>query len=323
MTTTASPPAAAFRATRPNRGDYLLLLALGVTWGASFLLIKIAVATIPPLSVVAGRIVVGALALGALAALRGTKLPRDGRSWAKLALMGTVGTVLPFALISWGETRIDSGLAAILMSFVPIATLVMAHLFQHDEPLTPGKIVGVALGAVGILVLVGPSALAGLGHELVAQLAVLAAALCYAGNTLLARRLGGLSPDIVSIGMLLSAAAIAVPAALAVDQPWTLDPSWASALAVVLLGVVSTALGYMLLFAVVARAGAGFAAFNNFLVPPVGVVWGVLLLSEQPSPHALIALAIVLAGLAAPRLWTRPLGRRATGSPSTIRPPTR
>ena len=303
MATTASSPAAAIRAARPNRGDYLLLVALGLTWGASFLLIKMAVASIPPLSVVAGRIVVGLVVLGAIAALRGTKLPTDRRSWAKLALMGAIGTVLPFALISWGETRIDSGLAAILMSFVPIGTLVMAHLVQHDEPLTPGKIVGVGLGAVGIVVLVGPSALAGLGHQLIAQLAVLAAALCYAGNTLLARRLGGLAPDAVSIGMLLSAAAIAVPAALAVDRPWALDPSWLSLLAVLLLGVVSTALGYVLLFAVVASAGAGFAAFNNF------VVWGVLLLAEAPSPHALAALAIVLAGLAAPRLWTRPLGR--------------
>ena len=302
---------AAIRGTRPNRGDYLLLVALGLTWGASFLLIKIAVATIPPLTVVAGRIVVGAVVLGVIAALRGTRLPTDGRSWAKLALMGTLGTVLPFALISWGETRIDSGLAAILMSFVPIGALVLAHFVQHDEPMTPGKIVGVVLGAVGIVVLVGPSALAGLGHELVAQIAVLGAALCYAGNTVLARRLGGLPADIVSIGMLLTAAVIAVPAALVVDQPWRLEPSALSILAVVLLGVVSTALGYVLLFAVIARAGAGFAAFNNFLVPPVGVVWGVALLGETPSPHALAALLIVLAGLAAPRLWTRGLGRGA------------
>lgn len=301
---------AAIRGAKPNRGDYLLLLALGVTWGASFLLIKIAVATIPPLSVVAGRILVGAVALGVIAALRGTKLPTDGRSWLKLGIMGTIGTVLPFFLISWGELRIDSGLAAILMAFVPIGALVLAHLFYHDEKLTAGKLVGVLLGVAGIVVLVGPSALAGLGHEVTAQLAVLGAALCYAGNTTIARRLGGLPAEIVSIGMLLTAAVIAVPAALVVDQPWRLEPSAMSILAVVLLGVVSTALGYVLLFAVVARAGAGFAAFNNFLVPPVGVVWGVLLLGETPSPHALAALLIVLAGLAAPRLWTRGLGRR-------------
>lgn len=298
---------------RPGRGDYLLLILLGLTWGGSFLLIKIAVATIPPLSVVAGRIVIGAAALGLLAWWRGAKLPRDAGSWGKLFAMGTLGTVLPFALISWGETRIDSGLAAILMSFVPIGALLLAHVFQHDEKLTAGKIVGVALGAVGIVLLVGPSALAGLGHELVAQIAVLAAAFCYAGNTIVARRLGGLSADIVSIGMLLAAAVIAVPAAAIVDRPWRLEPSALSLFAVLLLGIVSTALGYVLLFAVVARAGAGFAAFNNFLVPPVGVVWGVALLGEQPSPNALLALLVILAGLAAPRLWP---GR---GSPVRLR----
>lgn len=303
--------ASAIRAAGPNRGDYLLLVALGLTWGASFLLIKLAVATIPPLTVVAGRIVIGVLVLLVLARARGVTLPTDRRSWAKLALMGTLGTVLPFTLITWGETRIDSGLAAILMSFVPIGAIVLAHIFQHDEPLTTGKVVGVGLGVAGIVVLVGPSALAGLGHELTAQLAVLAAALCYAGNGIVARRLAGLSADIVSIGMLTTAAIIAVPAALVVDRPWTLEPSALSLLSVVALGVVSTALGYVLLFAVVARAGAGFSSFNNFLVPPVGVVWGVLLLGEEPSPHALAALVIVLGGLVAPRLWTRPLGRRA------------
>lgn len=288
---------------RPDRGDYLLLMLLGLTWGGSFLLIKLAVATIPPLTVVAGRIVIGAAVLGLLAWWRGAKLPRDRASWSKLFVMGTLGTMLPFALITWGETRIDSGLAAILMSFVPIGAIVLAHVFQHDERLTGGKIVGVMLGAAGIVVLVGPSALAGLGDELVAQLVVLAAALCYSGNTIVARRLGSLSPDIVSIGMLLAAGAIAVPAAVVIDRPWQLEPSSLSLVALLLLGVLSTALGYVLLFAVVARAGAGFAAFNNFLVPPVGVAWGVALLGEQPGPNALIALALILAGLAAPRLW--------------------
>jgi drug/metabolite transporter (DMT)-like permease len=308
-----SPPASspAIRAVHPNRGDYLLLVALGLTWGASFLLIKLAVATIPPLTVVAGRVVIGVAILMAIARLRGVALPTDRATWAKLAAMGALGTVLPFTLITWGETRIDSGLAAILMAFVPISAIVMAHLFQPDEPLTTGKIAGVALGLVGLVVLVGPSALAGLGRELVAQVAVLIAALCYAANTVVARRLGGLSADMVSIGMMASAAVIAVPAALVVDRPWTLDPSALSLLAVLLLGVVSTALGYVLLFAMVARAGAGFAAFNNFLVPPVGVLWGVTLLGEEPGPHALLALAIVLGGLIAPRLWTRPIGRRA------------
>ena len=144
------PTQTALRTSAPNRGDYLLLIALGLTWGASFMLIKLAVETIPPLTVVAGRIVIGALLLLAVARMRGVTLPTDRRSWFKLGVMGTLGTVLPFFLITWGETRIDSGLAAILMAFVPIGTILLAHLFQHDERLTAGKMVGVALGCVGL-----------------------------------------------------------------------------------------------------------------------------------------------------------------------------
>jgi drug/metabolite transporter (DMT)-like permease len=288
---------------RPGRTDYLLLALLGATWGGSFLLIKLAVATVPPLSVAAGRIVIGAAVLAAVAALRGAVFPRSADVWLKLLAMGTLGTAVPFALINWGETHIDSGLAAILMSAVPLSTVVLAHLLQHDEPLTTGKIVGVALGGAGILVLVGPSAWRGARDHQLAELAVLAATLCDAGNGIIARRLKGLSPDVTSAGMLVTAALVAVPASLAIDQPWRLDPTATSLLAVAGLGLLPTAVGYILAFRIIASAGAGFASFNNYLVPLFGVFWGVLLLGEEPQPQALLGLAIVLAGLAAPRLW--------------------
>jgi drug/metabolite transporter (DMT)-like permease len=287
---------------RPSGSDYLLLLMLGLTWGASFLLIKIAIATIPPLTVAAGRILIGAIALGVVG-WRRASFPTGTAAWSKLLFMGAIGTVLPFALINWGETRIDSGLAAILMSAVPFCTLLLAHIFQHDEPLTPGKLAGVGLGVTGIVVLIGPSALSGVGEHVVAELAVLAATLCYAANSIVARRLSGVPADVAAAGMLATASLIAVPLSLAVDQPWRLEPSALSLLALLALGLLSTALGYLLAFKIIARAGAGFSSFNNFLVPVFGVFWGVLLLGEQPQPWALAGLAIVLAGLAAPRLW--------------------
>jgi drug/metabolite transporter (DMT)-like permease len=189
------------------------------------------------------------------------------------------------------------------MSAVPFCTLLLAHLFQHDEPPTGGKLLGVALGVGGILVLIGPGALAGVGEHVMAELAVLAATLCYAANSIMARRLAGVPADVAAAGMLLAAAAMAVPLSLAVDQPWRLAPSALSVLAVAALGLLPTALGYLLAFRIIARAGAGFASFNNFLVPVFGLFWGVLLLGEQPQPTAVAGLAIVLAGLAAPRLW--------------------
>lgn len=308
---------------RPGRTDYILLTLLGAIWGGSFLLIKLAVATVPPLSVAAGRIVIGAIVLGAVALLRGATFPRSGDAWLKLLAMGTLGTAAPFVLINWGETRIDSGLAAILMSAVPLSTVLLAHLLQHDEPLTAGKVVGVVLGGIGILVLVGPSALRGAGQHLLAELAVLVATLCYAGNSIIARRLKGVSPDVTTVCMLLAAALVAVPASLAVDRPWRLDPSAESLLAVVGLGLLPTAIGYILVFRIIGSAGAGFASFNNYLVPLFGVFWGVLILKEQPQPQALLGLVIVLAGLAAPRLWPgRSKGRGAVtdaGAPASDR----
>lgn len=298
------------RDMRPGRSDYLLLTLLGAIWGGSFFLIKIAVATVPPLSVAAARIVIGALVLVAIARWRGAAFPRSADAWRKLLAMGVLGTAAPFALINWGETRIDSGLAAILMSAVPLCTVLLAHLLQRDEPLTTGKAVGVALGGAGILVLVGPSALRGAGDHLLAELAVLAATLCYAANSIIARRLVGLSPDIVAAGMLLCAALVAVPASLLIDRPWQLAPSLDSALAIAALGLLPTAIGYILVFRIIASAGAGFSSFNNYLVPVFGVFWGVLMLGEEPQPQALLGLAIVLAGLAAPRLWP---GRAAAG----------
>ncbi len=298
---------------RPSRDDYALLVLLGAVWGGSFLLIKLAVATIPPLTVAAGRIVVGAATMTLLARRRGARFPRARNVWRKLLFMGGIGTMLPFVLINWGETEIDSGLAAILMSAVPFSTLLLAHVFQRDEPLTPGKIAGAALGAAGIVVLIGPGALAGVGRHVAGELAVLAATLCYAANSIVARRLAGVAPEMMVAGMLVGAGLFGVPLCLAVDRPWRIEPSALSVLALAALGVLPTAIGYLLSFRIIMRAGAGFASFNNFLVPVFGVLWGVLLLGETPQRRALAGLAIVLAGLAVPRLWA---GRvRAAGAP--------
>ncbi len=288
---------------RPDRVDYLLLLLLGATWGASFLLIKLAVATIPPLSVAAGRIVIGAAVLIAIVLWRGDRIPRGAGAWGKLVAMGVLGTMLPFALINWGEVHIASGLTAILMSAVPVSAVLLAHLFQHDEALTGGKIAGVLLGGAGIVILVGPSVLSGLGDQLLGQLAVLGATLCYAANGIVARRLAGVPAEMMAAAMLLAAALVAVPGALVVDRPWTIDATAVSLWAVAALGVVATAGGYLLLFRIIARAGAGFSSFVNYLVPPFGVFWGAALLGEALQPQALLGLAVILAGLAAPRLW--------------------
>jgi drug/metabolite transporter (DMT)-like permease len=296
----------------PTRDDYLLLLLLGAVWGSSFLLIKLAVETIPPITVATGRIGIGALVLALIVTARGRPWPRGRREWLLLFVMGVVGNAIPFCLINWGETRIDSGLTAILMSTVPLATIMLAPAFVRDEPVTPGKLLGVVLGMAGVAVLIGPGVLMGAHGELQGEIAVTCAALCYAVNGLVARQLPKMPVEVIGAGCLLSATLVTLPLSLAADRPWQAATSSLSLAALVLLGVLNTAGGYLLLFRLVVRAGAGFASLNNFLVPLFGVIWGVLLLSERPSPRAFAGLVLIFGGLAAVRLWS---GRRAATRP--------
>jgi drug/metabolite transporter (DMT)-like permease len=288
---------------RPGRNDYLLLILLGAVWGSSFLFIKLAVATLPPISIAAGRIGIGAIALTILMAASGMRWPTARTDWLKLIAMGLFGNILPFSLINWGETHIDSGITAILMSVVPLATILMAHFFAKGEPLSLPNIAAVALGMTGVIILVGPSAMDGLGNELLGELAVISAAVCYAANGIIVRRLTHLPAAVIGACALISATVLGVPASLTIDQPWQMSPSMLSLIALLVLGVVNTAGGYLLLFRLIERTGAGFASFNNFLVPLFGVLWGAALLGEIPAPEAYLALAIILAGMAMPRLW--------------------
>src|SRR5882672_9645996 len=210
---------------QPSGRDYGALLALGAVWGSSFLLIKVAVATIPPITVATGRIGIGALVLALMVMARRRSWPCDKRSWLLLLVMGTIGNAIPFSLINWGETHIDSGLTAILMSSVPLATIMLAPAFVRDEPVTPGKLAGVALGMAGVAVLIGPGVLMGAHGELLGEIAVTCATLCYAVNGLVARQLPQMPVEVIGAGCLLSATLVALPLSLAADRPWQATPS--------------------------------------------------------------------------------------------------
>jgi drug/metabolite transporter (DMT)-like permease len=285
--------------------DCLLLLFLSAMWGGSFPLIKLAVSSLPPLWVAGGRIALGAIALLALMRLRGMRLPRGRAVWARLAFMGIVGNIAPFALIGWGEIHVPSGVAAILMAMVPTMVVAVAHFHLPDEPLTLGKSMGVALGIAGTLVLIGPSALSGLGSNLAGELAILLATVCYASSALAARGLPPLAPASASGAMLLVAAPVGLLLAALVDPPRTLAPTASSLLALVVLGVLCTGFGFVLFFGILSRAGAGFASMNNFLVPPFGVIYGRIGLDERLPVSAFAALGLFLAGLVAQRLRLR------------------
>lgn len=285
--------------SRPGMIDYFLLILLALMWGSSFAFIKLGVHAYSPLVVAAGRITLGAIVLWGIVLLRRGSLPKGRGAWIAAFMCGLLGNAIPFFLISMGETRINAGLAAILMSVVPLTTVVLGHFVTRDEKLTIGKVLGLVLGTCGVVVLVGPETLSGLGGDLPYQLAVLVAAICYAISSLVARHLRD-QPRAGSAALILTFASLTIsPVALIVDQPWTMTWSAQGALAIAYLGVVPTGLAMFVLLLMVARTGAGFLAFNNYLVPAVGILVSLAVLGEVPAPSTLIAMVIILAGIAA------------------------
>ncbi|TSA41522.1 MAG: DMT family transporter, partial [Betaproteobacteria bacterium] len=209
-----------------------------------------------------------------------------------------------FYLISWGQQVIDSALAGILMAIMPLATLSLAHFFVAGERMTANRALGFSLGFGGIVVLMGPAALAGLGGSLLAvtaQAAVLAGALCYAANSVMARRLIEADFLVASTAVLIVATVVIVPLALVLDRPWTLAPSAGSVAAIVWLGVGPTALATLLYFTLIASAGPTFMSLVNYLSPMVALLAGVALLGEQPGTSAVAGLGLILLGIALSR----------------------
>jgi len=288
--------------------DLLLLLALATIWSSSFTVIKIGVETIPPLTLTAMRISLAALILYGFARARGIRIAADRRFLVLAFVVGMFGNTLPFALINWGERTVDSGLAAILMAVMPLATLLLTHVFSKDERLTANKLGGIVVGFCGVALLVGPDALAGLGIDAVSQIAIACGALCYAVASTVATHMPAMHPAARGAPVLAMAAAQAIPLALLFEAPWTLTPSPASLGAGLYLGLLPTALATFIYFHLIAARGATFIALNNYMIPALGVLWGWLFLDEVVSARALAALAMILAGLALAN-W-RARGRR-------------
>ncbi len=283
---------------------WVLLLALAAMWGSAFMFIKLGIASVPPATLVASRLALGALLLYTVMRLRGLTLPPLGRRWIPFTVLAIVGNSAPFYLISWGQQFIDSALAGILMAVMPLTTLLLAHFFVAGERLTANRMLGFSVGFSGILVLMGPAVLSGLGGsllEVTAQATVLAGALCYAANSVIARRLVAANFLVASTSVLIVATIATVPLALVLDRPWTLAPSVSSIAAIVWLGIGPTALATILYFRLIAAAGPTFMSLVNYLSPLVALLAGVLLLGEKPGVTAFAGLVLILSGIALAR----------------------
>jgi drug/metabolite transporter (DMT)-like permease len=286
---------------RPAPSSWLLLAVLSLIWGTSFQFNKLAVAAIEPDVVVAFRLLSAAVLLTPLVYLRGERLPTVDRRWPLFVLMAALGNALPFYLISWGQQRVDSGVAGVLMATMPLATLLLAHVFIVGEAMTGRRAAGFLLGFAGVCLLIGPSALLRVGGDLdhaVRQCAIAFAAVCYAGNTILARRLPPTSALVTSTCVMIAGAAIMLPLVGGRALADLAHAPTSAALSVVWLGAVSTALAMLLYYRIINTVGATFVSQMNYLIPVVAFTGGITWMGERPSWWSAAALVVILAGLA-------------------------
>jgi drug/metabolite transporter (DMT)-like permease len=285
---------------RPNTGlEPVLLLALATLWGASYTFIKIGVATIPPVTLIAARTLIAGAVLVVVIRSRGLRLPGDAASWRRFLTQACLNSVVPFTLIAWAERSVDAGLATILNSTSPIFTFLLTAAVTRHEAVTARKLIGVIAGIAGTAAIVGTQALDGLGREVWAQLAIVVATICYAGAAIFGRGFKSLDPMMPAAGSMLCGAAILVPASLVIDRPWTLAPSAASLAALAGLSLVSTALAFVIYFRLVQTLGSVGTTAQAYLRVPIGVGIGAVILGESLTPIAWAGLVCVLVGVAA------------------------
>jgi drug/metabolite transporter (DMT)-like permease len=274
----------------------VMLLALAALWGASFLFIKVAVRELAPATLIVGRLGLAALALALIApAAVGTRETfRQLRvNWAWLVVVALVNTAIPFWLLSWGETRIDSGLASILQASVPIFNAVIAFIAFREVRVTGTRLLGVAVGFVGVALLVGAQP----QGKVLGALAVVGMAFCYGiGGLLTGRYLRRVPPIVVALASTSIATLVWLPVGAA--QAPTHAPGWKAIGSVVALGIPGTALAYLLFFALIGGAGAAYTSLVTYLIPPIALAYGAIFLGERFGATAFGGLALILAGVA-------------------------
>lgn len=285
--------------------DYAILISLAAIFGASFMMTKVAVVDVPPATIALMRIAIGAAMLYLVMLWAKQSLQSLLPHWKIITLAGLFGSALPFFLISWGQAKVDAGLTAILMAVMPLITLVLAHFFTNDEKLNLFKIIGFCLGLLGVSVLIGFDKLASFGEETIRSYAIMLAACSYAVHAIISKYLLAMPRYAVSCAIYISSVMLLLPFVLYHDAPWALSISNTSWAMLILLGILPTGLGMLMLFAVIERQGAAFLSQINFFVPVFGVMWAIALLNETLPPNALLALLVILSGVAIARINTK------------------
>lgn len=296
----AEPGAEVPRGFRMGPFEWILLIALSAAWGSSFFFNKVALRELPPFTLVWVRSMMAAVFLYFIVRIAGQSMKLPLGVWKDFALIGTLNSLIPFTLISYGQTQIASGLASILNATSPLFTVLVAHYATRDERMSMAKLIGIAFGIAGVAVMVGIDALRGLGLHVLAQVAILFAALSYACASIVSRRLSGLPPMVAATGPMICCAFIMAPFALVIDHPWKLAMpgaiTWGAMLGLV---VFCTAVSYYLYFRILAVAGATNLMLVTFLIPVSALLLGMLILDEIIEARQFAGMALICVGLAA------------------------
>ena len=279
-----------------SRRYLAMLIALALLWGASFLFIKVAVRELTPATLITGRLGLAALTLALLVPFMvgtGETVRQLRRNWTWLVVVALVNTAIPFWLLSWGETRIDSGLASIIQASVPIFNALIAFVAFREVRVTGAPLLGVAIGFVGVALLVGAQP----EGKVLGALAVVGMAFCYGvGGLLTGRYLKPVRPVVVAFASTAIATLVWLPVGVA-EAPSQM-PGWKTIGSVLALGIPGTALAYLLFFGLVTGAGAAYASLVTYLIPPIALAYGAIFLDERFGAYALGGLALILAGVA-------------------------
>lgn len=284
----------------------LLLLLPGTIWGLSFIVVALVLPIIPPLTLTFGRTLISLAMLLVLMYFAKSPLPKGWQEWQPFFVLAILNQAVPFALSSWGQLHIEAGLASILLSTMPLFTILLAFYFTKDEPLSPSKLLGVSLGFLGIILLIGPTAFGGLNANLIAQLAVVVSALLYAMGAVYTRYVYPLQPKNlnswalrlrITTAQFVATAILIGPFSLLIDKPWALKPEWDTLFYMLFLGIGVTLLASMTYFYLIEQFGAGIASTTTYLIPVSGLIAGILVLGEKLTLSTILALLCILLGV--------------------------
>lgn len=280
------------------RTELPLLALLALLWGSSYLFIKVAVAEIPPVTLIALRVLGATIFLLLVMGARSERLPRDARTWRMLLVQSVLNSIGAWTVLAWGQQYVESGLASVLNSTSPIIVFLITALVTRHEALGGRKLAGAVLGLMGVALIVGVDVLRGLGDQVAGQVACLVGAALYAGAAIYGKRFNHISAVATATGTMIWASLVLVPFALVLDRPWTLAPSPTALVATAILSILCTGVALLIYFHLVRTLGSMGVASQSYLRAGIGVVLGIALLDETFTLPVAAGLCAAIAGVA-------------------------